>query len=314
MTDRPPIRRLPPRGHIAGRRRAVAIGAAFACAAVGGGGCRPPQESLAGRLVTSAGSVQRLDDGAKLETLSGSPSGVQQMAAAGDSVVLLTDDNRFFVASPGPAGAAGAAWQHLDVDLRGGGSIAGIDVSPDGRSLAVVQAHQDVDRLDMIVVDLATGQARRRQLEMAANGPPSWLSNDTIALEVIDGDDVGAVISIGVGGGDPAFSLSRGFALASTAAGDAIAVADDATGTIVVRDPGAWWAGTTGDRGIEPPAGLAVQDVAIDGDGSRIAVVYAHPDEERWTISIYRLVDGGWQGASSIELHSEPPPTIDWLE
>ncbi len=107
----------------------------------------------------------------------------------------------------------------------------------------------------------------------------------------------------------------RGFALAATPDGRTIAVADDTAAGVVVRDRQAWWAGDPGERGADPPRrDEAVQDVAIDADGTRLAVVYAEGDADAWTLVVGRLRDGRWETVVSTMLESQAPPTIDWLE
>jgi hypothetical protein len=83
----------------------------------------------------------------------------------------------------------------------------------------------------------------------------------------------------------------------------------------VVVDRATWWSGgTTGTPVESPAADLAVQDVAIDADGTRLAVVYARGDSSTWTLVVSRFADGRWERAASVDLEGETPPTIDWLE
>ena len=267
MTGRPPIRRPPPRGHIAGRRRRV-VAAVMALLAVGIViGCRPGP-GPAGLLVSSGGALYQLDAGATLVPVPDGPTNVRQVATAGGSTVVVTEDEQYFVASPARPGVEAVTWRRLAIEPPGDQLTTGIDVSPDGRSLAIVRGRGVVEHLDLIVVDLATGESRKREFDVAANGPPSWLTNDTVALEVVTLATELAIASVDLPDGDLRPSESRGFAIASTTDGSRIAVADDSTGSIVVRDPVAWWAGDAGDPGIEPPEGLGVYDLAIDPGGT----------------------------------------------
>jgi hypothetical protein len=291
---------------------AVAVLAAAAALA----GCQPAVESPAGLLVTSGGSVVRLDNAGGLQPVSGAPAGVRHLAAAGRSIVVVSDAGQIDVARATGPNADGLTWRTLDVDLPDEGFTAGVDVSPDGRSFALVQAHDDADRLELMVVDLASGAATTRVIEQPANGPPSWLSNDEIALEVVDGDGRAQVVKVEAGhDAAPVASGSRGFAVAATPDGRTLAVAGGSARGVVVADREKWWSGEAAGSPVEPPAAdVAIQDVAIDADGTRLAVVYAHGDSANWTLEMSRLVDGTWQRGLSIELESEVPPTIDWLE
>lgn len=282
--------------------------------------CRSSVEDPGGLLVTSGGSLFRLDDAGALQPVAAAPGGLRHLASAGRSLVVVTEDGRVLTATAAGPSADGLAWRPLDVALPAGGFTTGIDVSPVGRSLAVVRGHDDADRLELVVVDLGTGAASTRSLDVGANGPPSWLTNDEVALEVVGDDGTARVVSVGVGGNadgaaPPDESRSRGFAVAATQDGRSIAVADDAAAGVVIRDRHRWWAGDPGATGSDPPGREeAVQDVAIDADGTRLAVVYAEGDADAWTLVVDRLRDGRWETVVSTTLEGDAPPTIDWLE
>ena len=162
--------------------------------------CQPSVESPGGLLVTSGGSLLRLDDAGALQPVAAAPGGLRHLASAGRSLVAVTEDGQVLTATAAGPSADGLAWRPLDVALPADGFTTGIDVSPDGRSLAVVRGHDDADRLELVVVDLGTGAASTRSLDVGANGPPSWLTNDELALEVVGDDGTARVVSVGVGG------------------------------------------------------------------------------------------------------------------
>jgi hypothetical protein len=194
--------------------------------------------------------------------------------------------------------------------------MTGIDVSPDGRSLAIAWGGDiAVEESALIIVDIATGESRERRVGSASNGPPSWLSNDVVALETLTLAAESGVASINVTAGNgPIPSRSRGFGLSATVDGTRIAVADDTTGSIVVTDPGAWWNGDPVSPGVRPPDGLGVVDLAIDADGTRLAAAFGSGDSPDYAIQIYHLDGGTWHLVRTLSLTSETPPTIDWLE
>lgn len=314
MTRLPPVQLAPsPRGHVAGRRGAAVVSVLVASALVVGT-CSPPPEDSVGLLVTAGGALQRLDATDELHLVTGLPPNARHVAAAGRTIVVATDEDRYLVATPTSPVVEGVTWRELDVELPAAGFTAGIDVSPDGRSLAVVRGHEDASVLDLVIVDLESGRAQRREVTLAANGPPSWLANDALALDVIGPDDHTTQARVAVPNGEPLMSASRGFALAASAEGRRIAVADDSTESVGVADPSAWWAGRPADAAVPYVRELSVQDTAIDADGTRIAVVYAHGDDPSWTIRVYRLAGNQWQPATSFDVASDAPPTIDWLE
>jgi len=297
------------------RRLIVGVVVAFVAAATLAA-CQPSVEGPGGLLVTSGGSLLRLDDAGTLQPVAAAPGALRHLATAGRSLVAVADDGQVLTATAGGPSADGLAWRPLDIALPAGGFTTGIDVSPDGRSLAVVRGHDDADRLELVVVAIGTGAASTRTLDVAANGPPSWLTNDDLALEVVGDDGTARVVRVDAGGSAaPDESRLRGFALAATPDGRTIAVADDAAAGVVVRDRQTWWRGDPVEPGGDPPRrDEAVQDVAIDADGTRLAVVYAEADPDAWTLVVDRLRDGSWETVVSTTLESEPPPTIDWLE
>jgi hypothetical protein len=87
-----------------------------------------------------------------------------------DRTVAVTDDGQVLTATSAGPSADDLVWRPLDVALPAGGFTTGIDVSPDGRSLAVVRGHDDADRLELVVVDLKTGAASTRSLDVGRTG------------------------------------------------------------------------------------------------------------------------------------------------
>ncbi|MFL5725561.1 MAG: hypothetical protein ACJ77F_04425 [Chloroflexota bacterium] len=312
MTDRPPLDSPPHRGHVAERWRRLIPIAAVAVAL--GGGCQSAQGGPA-LLVASGGSLQRLAPDGRLTPVAGAPSNVRHVAAAGGSIVVATDDGRYLVASDVDRTAERPKWVARAASVPEAGFTAGIDVSPDGGSLAVVRAQDAAPDLDLVVVDLATGGTVSRRIDLGANGPPSWLSDDELALEVVDGSGQAEVVAVRADGGEPLRAESVGFALAATPDGATIAVADPETGSVVVASRASWWAGDPDGSSIEAPApDRIVHDIAVDAVGSRVAVAYGQADESRWTIVVYGARSDVWHRATSRDVESDVPVTIDWLD
>jgi hypothetical protein len=282
--------------------------------------CNASAESPAGLLVAASGSLYRLGDAGSVTPVPSAPANVRYVAVGGRSIAALTQEDRTLAATAASPMSDDLRWHPVGVTRPDSGFTAGIDLSPDGRSLALVRAHEDANRLELVVVDLATGDGSTRNVELGANGPPSWLGNDALALEVVDAEGTAKVVSVAAPGSDgddeaPVESASRGLALSATPDGTTVAVSDDAAQSVEVTSRADWWSGKESGTTIEPPAAdLAVHDIAIDQDATRVAVAYAHGDSPTWTLVVSRLVDGTWQRAASVDLESDVPPTIDWLE
>jgi hypothetical protein len=107
---------------------------------------------------------------------------------------------------------------------------------------------------------------------------------------------------------------AQGIAPSATRDGSRIAVADTPSG-LVVTDSATWLAGgPAAEPGIPGPADSTIQDVALDAEGTRLAVVYVTNADASTSVEILRLTGTAWKSVSSIPVAADAPVSIDWLD
>ncbi len=313
MNRIPPTARRPPsRGLGPGRWLAAAI---VLVVTGGGGACAsPPDEGRAGLVVASIGPIIVTDADGRPETLDGPPGDIRFVTASNGRIAASTADGRIFVSDAPDAGEA-RAWRTL---ARGESSTltpSGVDLSPDGNTLAIVLGDPETSGLELITIDVEAGNAATRSIDLMANGPPAWFGPELVALEVIRPDSHSGIATVTTPSGEVAITDARGFSPSVTGDGSRLAVADPGSGHILVGDTEDWLAGDLDvDPGITGPAGSSVQDVAIDADGNRLAVAYAADSGASSSIVMYRVAGTGWESVSTIPVRADAPVSIDWLE
>lgn len=309
----PPIRRRPPSRALGAGRwslAAMALGVALAVAGCG----TPPVEGPAGLMIAAVGPITVTDADGRPEQIDGSPADVRFVTASSGRIAASTPDGRVFVSGVPGAGEA-RAWRAVALDEPAGRALTGIDLSPDGRVLAVVLGDPDSSGLELVTVDVETGATEVRASGLSSNGPPAWIGEGLIALEVIRPDQHSGIATVDIASGEVTVTDALGFAPAPAADGSRVAYADPASGRVTISDVANWRAGDPADDpGIAALPESSPQDVAIDADGTRLAVAYAANSGASSTVVIFRLTDKRWEKASSIPVDGDAAVSIDWLD
>jgi hypothetical protein len=295
------------------RARPMTFAATVALTFVVTGGCttRPP-ETLGGLVVAANGQVRFVSDAGEVEDIQGAPAGVRRATAATGRIVLEVDAGAIVVSDPPAAGAA-RSWRELTIDAGPGRSTTGIDLSLDGRTLAVVRGDPGTAGMEVLTLDVATGAATTRELDLMANGPPSWIGSGTLALEVVKPDQQVGIATLDTATGTVAITQASGFEASVTGDGSLVAVATEAG--VVVRKTSDWLSvAPDGSVALPGSEGTTVLDVAIDAAGTRLAVAYADPSGASATIAILRRNGEAWDQLTSIEVPGDGPVVIDWLD
>jgi hypothetical protein len=282
--------------------------------AIAAAGCEARhEESIAGLAVAASGRLTLTNANGALDPVPAPPDEVRVATAGSGRIVAAQVNDQFFVSDASAVGKA-RAWRQLRVDVPPDALPAGIDLSPDGRTLAIVLGDPETPRLGLVTVDVETGATTQRSVELMANGPLSWLQPDELALEVIRPDQHSGIATIDPTSGAITLTDARGIAPSATRDGSQIAVADTSSG-LVVTDRATWLAGGPADvPGIPGPADSTIQDVALDADGTRLAVVYVANADGSASVAILRLTGTTWENVSSIPVAGDAPVSIDWLE
>ena len=145
-----------------------------------------------------------------------------------------------------------------------------------------------------------------------ANGPPAWLSAETVLLEVIRPDQQSGVATLDRTTGAITVTDAQGFGPSPTRDGSQVAVLG--TSGVVIAEATGWLAGDPIDApALAPPVDSTVLDVALDGDGTRLAVVYAASSGAAASVVILRRDGAVWESVTTIPVAGDEVVSIDWL-
>ena len=189
-----------------------------------------------------------------------------------------------------------------------------MDLSPDGRTVAIVLGDPEAAGLELVTLDVETGAASTRSIDLMANGPPTWLGPDQLALEVIRADQHSGIATVETATGAVTVTDAQGFALSATRDGSRIAVADAISGLVSIMDRKDWLAGVPSDAsGITPPTDTSIQGIAINADGTRLALACSTNTGTSWSVVILGQAGSTWEKATSISIPDDAAVSIDWL-
>lgn len=306
-------RRLPP-------LVALAIVAALALGACKDDPVDPGQASLDGLLLLTGD----LRASTTLETCVGSPCRMATVEtpkgttwiAAGDGGQLaatLLDQTLRTSDALHPGGKQ--SWRKADlVDAEGAhvdGPFLFPSWDPGGVRYAVLAGGLDADPR-LVVADPETGTAVEHLLEPpVVPAPPAWLGDDRI-LVVTGTDDAltSSVVDTTSGDASPGPNGAR---LAATS-GDArtVAVAGPGHDPVTVRATSDWLAGGSSTVAkIDPPDGaVAVTSLALDADGSRLAVAWLTEGGSVRVLAYERA--HGWREADVTGANQPPAAVVAW--
>ena len=311
MSSLPPIARLSAsRGTAAGRRLAAALalmaGLAF-------GGCDMPRdESLAGLAIASPGSISLTNAAGEPVPLDGAPVDVRHVSAASGRIAVMTADTELLIADPAPKGES-RIWRPLTFEASSGRTPSGMDLSPDGTAIAIVLGDPETPGLELVTMDVATGSDDVQAVDLMANGPPAWLSPEIVLLEVIRPDQQSGTATLDRTTGAITVTDAQGFGPSPTR--DASHVAMVGTAGIVIAEAAGWLAGDPiAAPALAPPVDSSVLDVALDADGTRLAVVYAASSGAAASVVILRRSGAAWESATTVPVPGDVVVSIDWLD
>ena len=185
---------------------------------------------------------------------------------------------------------------------------------PPGGAFALIGSDfGDGSGLRVVVVDpaLEGGSEATFAGTTAAAAPPAWVDDDRVAVAVTTDDGPGTLIV------DTASASS----IPGPAGVVSIATSSDATMTAIWRGDGpvevlateAWLAGDSATIRLEPPAGATrPAALALDGTGSRLAIVWLEADGAPLAVAVHERTRD-WAETTSIDLGSDAAATVAWL-
>ena len=314
MAASPTIRRrLPP-------LVALAIVAALALGACKEDPVDPGQASLDGlllltgdlrastTLVTCVGSPCRM---AAVET----PKGTTWIAAGdgGQLAATLVDQTLRTSDALHPGGKQ--SWRKADlVDAEGApvdGPFLFPSWDPGGVRYAVLAGGPDADPR-LVVADPETGTAVEHLLDPpVVPAPPAWLGDDRI-LVVTGTDDALTSSVVDTTSGDASAGPAGARLVATSADALTVAVAGPGRDPVTVRATADWLAGGGPTIAkIDPPDGaVAVTSLALDADGSRLAVAWLTDGGSVRVLAYERA--HGWREVDVTGANQPPAAVVAW--
>jgi hypothetical protein len=268
-----------------------------------------------GLVVLSGGALSIGTADGALAAIDGPGGQVAGMSAANGRIVALTMGSAFAIATVQQADAA-IEWHPIEMAATEISHwMSGPVISPDGNLLALAAADPGTTAsFQVLVIDLRNGDRRSQSFDPESNGPPVWIDNARLLVEVlpIPGGTRFLVLDIATRKVDPV--RADGFGPAISGDGSLLAVA--ATDGSVVAVPTAdWLAAKPQDEGAIIDASGHPFGLAVDGTGRRIAIGYADDAGDPASIAIFVRDGGGWRRSTRpVAIAQGTPTMLGWLK
>jgi hypothetical protein len=184
---------------------------------------------------------------------------------------------------------------------------------PEGGRFAALAGDLDVDAR-LTLIDPSTAGAFDIDLgRPVVAAPPAWVGADLVAIAVGDATDPGSIL-VDTTTGEARDGPSGGRLFATSADGAIIAVVGGEAGDqIVVRSTDGWLAGDGSSIGSidAPPDVVAPTALALDADGSRLAIAWLL-DGGAIRVVIHDRASG-WRRVSSQDLADAKGAVVAWM-
>jgi hypothetical protein len=273
-----------------------------------------PAGDTDGLVVLSGGVLSIGTAGGELAGLDGPGGQIAGFSAVNGRIVVRTAGPGFAIANVEHAGDA-VAWQSIEMATTEGRHwLSGPALSPDAHLLAFATADPGTtDSFEVLVLDLRNGARRSQSFDRESNGPPVWIDDDRLLVEVlpIPGETRFLLFDVATRRVDPV--RADGFGPSISGDGSLLAVA--ATDGSVVAVPTAdWLAGKPQDEGAIIDASGHPFGLAVDGTGQRIAIGYADDAGDPASIAIFVREGGGWRRSTTpVAIAPGTPTVLGWL-
>ena len=265
---------------------------------------------LSGLLVAAGSPLQVTTRSGDLEPFDDRPDPAMAVTAGGGGIVV--GDAQFLAWHALDPGPAARTWRRVTLPTDGGGQRPLFALAPDGQTLAVATGELQGRRFDLVLVDLVLSTSRSIQVDSGLNGQPVWVVPASIAFNVIRADQRSGFVAVDVASGARTDMPTFGFALSASADGSIVALDDSATGDARVGARiGLLADGLDGLFRIRAAAGFATTDVALNGDGTRLAIVSR--SDGATSLELLGLANGVWNSGQVLTFDADPVLSIAWL-
>ncbi len=304
------------------RHRAVRLAAALLCLAVGAVACDDTEPTGDGvrDLVVLSGDVgdTRITafSGAAGEEIDVPDRATAWISGNGAGGLVATlADGRLALLDDQSAGSG--EWRIVDPTTDGEpiGSLLFAAISPDG-SRAAAMGLGSAGQFGLALSDLATGQSVAFPIDgepMLTS--PAWLDDERVAVVVVDPDTVGAISIVDAASGDLTGGPGNVRSLAVSADGAVVAWMSTVDGRLYGSNARSWLAGQEiAALPIEAPSGTTPGSFALDGTGTRIAIVWEDDSGEVATIAVHARTADGWSVVQRFDAPGDDPrAVVTWL-
>jgi hypothetical protein len=246
--------------------------------------------------------------------LAGPGGPVSGLSAANGRLVVEAAGPAFAIADITQVGAA-MTWQRIEqAASEVGQTLSAPALSPGGSLLAFTASEPGTtDAFQVVTLDLATGDRRSQSFDRESNGPPVWIDDTSLLVEVVPIPGGTRFLRL-----DPASASvepvrADGFGPAISGDGSVLAVAST-DGSVVAVPTAGWLGGNPRDDGAIVDASGHPFALAVDRTGRRIAIGYADDSGDPASIAVYVREGRGWRrSATSVGVALGTPTMLGWL-
>jgi hypothetical protein len=254
----------------------------------------------------------------------GSPAGalipfhgpaVDAFSATRGRLIVQTAGPSFSIADIDRAGVSPPAWRVVDLPALDGRRLLSAPVLSDrGDRIAVeIGAPGRAIGFDVLVIDLAGGVPTVVSIGREANGPPVWIDDSSLLLEVLPTPGGTRFLRLDFGTGQVAPIAADGFGPAISGDGSLLAIAS-ADGSVVAVPAAGWLAGSPPDEGTLVDASGSVFELVVDVAGRRVAIGYADDAGDPASIAVFVRGTGAWRrNAVPARVVPGGPTMLGWL-
>jgi hypothetical protein len=225
------------------------------------------------------------------------PGGViDGMSAASGRVIVRTTGAGFAIAEVDPTGSLQPVWRPANVpNAEIPDFLSRPALSPRGDRVAMARSDPATPIAgQVVVVDTADGELATTALGRETNGPPVWIDDKTVLVEVLPkaGGSRFLRVDLATGRLDPVNADGYGPAISGDGSLLVIASTD---GSVLAVPTASWLARNPPDEGALVDASGSPFQLAIDAAGRRIAIGYGDAAGDPVSIAVFVRDGGAWR-------------------
>ena len=254
----------------------------------------------------------------------GSPAGaliafhgpaVEAFSATNGRLIVQTAAPSFSIADIDRTGASPPAWRVVDLPALNGRPLLSAPVlSARGDRIAVeVGAPGRASGFDVLVIDLAVGTPTVAAIGREANGPPVWIDDSSLLLEVLPTPGGTRFLRLDLETRQVGPIAAEGFGPAISGDRSVLTIASP-DGSVVAVPAAGWLAGSSPNEGTLVDASGSVFELAVDAAGRRVAIGYADDAGDPASIAVFVREAGAWRRhAVPVRVVSGGPTMLGWV-